>query len=245
MVDFANTPNAAYQNQILAALPAEELSRIRPLLTRVKLVSAQVLHDAGERIEHVYFVEQGFGSVVADVDEPLKSIEIGLIGRESMVGLAGWFSADAIAYNRVMVQLPGAAHRMPAQQLRENVDNMPVLRQLLQRASQALSAQVAQTAACNSMHTLPERLARWLMMAHDRVDGDELQLTQEFLAIMLAVRRPGVTVAMGTLQAAGLVSHTRGRVVIRDRAGLEAAGCDCYKRVKIFAAALAGRNREE
>jgi CRP-like cAMP-binding protein len=141
-----------------------------------------------------------------------------------------------------MVQLPGAALRMSAGALRDCVETMPVLRQSLFRALEALLAQISQTAACNALHSLPERLARWLLMAHDRVDGDELHLTQEFLAIMLAVRRPGVSVAIGTLQAAGLLRHQRGRILISDRAGLEAAGCDCYRRVKLFTDSLAARD---
>jgi CRP-like cAMP-binding protein len=138
----------------------------------------------------------------------------------------------------VMVQLPGAAYRMAAQALRDSADAMPALRLRLTRRQQSLAAHVSQTAACNSTHALPQRLARWLLMAHDRADGDTLALTQEFLAIMLAVRRPGVTVAMGTLQAAGLLSHSRAQVRILDRPGLEAAACECYGRVRAYDAML-------
>ncbi len=239
----SNGPSGAtFHNAILNALPWDEIERLRPLLTPVHLVNGQGLHEPGERIEQVFFVEHGFASVVAQVAEAAGSVEVGLMGRETMTGLVSMFSPDATSFSRVMVQMPGAAQRMSAQALRESVATMPVLNALLLRALEAFMAQVSQTAACNSRHTLSERLARWLLMAHDRADGDELALTQEFLSMMLTVRRPGVTVAIGILQAAGLVGHRRGRVVIRDRAGLEAAACDCYARVQAFTATLAARS---
>lgn len=234
-------PGEQFRNRILNALPAAEVALLRPLLSPVRLVNGQGLHESGEPIEHVYFVEHGFASVVAEVGDTSGSVEVGLIGRDSMTGLTAVFSADAITYGRVMVQMPGAGYRMSAQALRDNLEAMPTLRMLLPRALEGMIAQVSQTAACNSRHTLPERLARWLLMARDRADSDELALTQEFLSMMLTVRRSGVTVAMGTLAAAGLVGHRRGRVLITDRPGLEAAACDCYRRVQAFAAGVAAR----
>ena len=231
----------SFRNQILAALPPAEIGLLRPVLTRVRLANGVDLHEPGEPIRQVFFVESGFASMVAGVDDASASIEVGLIGREGMTGLAALSSPEMTPFNRVMVQMPGAAYCMPAQALRDNAEAMPVLRQLLSRAVEAMLAQVSQTAACNSKHNLSQRLARWLLLAHDRADGDELPLTQEFLAVMLAVRRPGVTITMGALQAAGLVRHSRGRVLIRDRAGLEGAACGCYGRVKAFTAALAAR----
>ncbi|HEY0419589.1 MAG TPA: helix-turn-helix domain-containing protein, partial [Acetobacteraceae bacterium] len=140
------------------------------------------------------------------------------------------------SFNRAMVQLPGLAHRISAEALRDKVQRLPVLRRLLLRAVQEALAQIAQTAACNSRHGLTERCARWLLMAHDRIDGDDLPLRQEFLSIMLAVRRPGVTMAIGALQAAGHIQHHRGRVVITNRTGLESATCECYARLRNFQA---------
>ena len=229
-------------NLLLSALPPAETSRLHPLLTRVRWVNGQSLHEAGERIEQVFFVEQGFASVVAQLDDGGNGVEVGLIGRESMVGYSVLLSPQATSYNRAMVQTPGGALRMSASALRGNLDALPVLRRRLFDALQVYMAQVAQTAACNSQHSLSQRLARWLLLAHDRVDGDELALTQDFLGNMLSVRRAGVTNALGVLQAAGLVDQRRGRVSIRDRSGLEAAACGCYGRVKAFGTTVAAQN---
>jgi len=233
---------AFYKNELLSALPSAELSQLRPHLTRVQWVNGQGLYEAGEHIDRVFFVEQGFASMVAEADGATRGTEVGLIGWEGMVGFAALLSPQAVSFNRAMVQMPGAALRMPAQVLHDSLGTLPVLSRLLFQALEGAMAQVAQTAACNSQHTLPQRLARWLLMAHDRVDGDELALTQEFLSIMLAVRRSGVTVAVQALQAAGVIAQRRGRIVICDRPGLEAAACGCYDRVQAFTAAVAARN---
>lgn len=226
-------------NMLLSAIPPAEMAQLHPLLTRVRWVNGQGLHEASERIEQVFFVEQGFASIVAHAD---NGVEVGLIGREGMVGYPVLLSPQAVSYNRAMVQTPGGALRMSALALRNKLDGVPVLRQLVSDALQVFMAQVAQTAACNCQHSLLQRLARWLLLAHDRVDGDELALTQEFLATMLAVRRAGVTNALGSLQAAGLVDQRRGRVTICNRPGLEAAACDCYGRVAAFTTTVAAQN---
>jgi CRP-like cAMP-binding protein len=239
-MDF-HTP-AFCNNELLSTLPPVELLQLRPLLTRVQWVNGQGLHEAGERIEQVFFVEQGLAAMMADTDGGSSSTEVGLVGREGMVGLPVLLSPAAASFHRAVVQMPGSALRMPAPALRSSLDALPVLRGLLFQALEAFMAQVAQTAACNSRHPLPQRLARWLLMAHDRSDGDDLALTQELLSAMLAVRRSGVTVAMQALQAAGVVGQRRGRVTICDRPGLEAAACGCYGRVQAFTAAAAARN---
>ncbi len=230
-------------NKLLSALPPAEMSRLHPMLTRVRWVSGQVLHEAGERIEHVIFVEEGFASMVAQADGGGGSsgVEVGLIGREGMVGYPVLLNPEAASYNRAMVQMPGSALRMSAEALRDSIDALPVLRRILFGALEVSMAQVAQTAACNSQHSLLQRLTRWLLMAHDRVDGDELALTQHFLATMLGVRRSGVTGALASLQAARLVEQRRGYVIICARPGLEAAACGCHERVQAFAAAVAAR----
>ncbi len=224
---------------LLSLLPPSEASRLRLLLTRVHWVSGQVLHEAGERIEHVYLIERGLVSLVATSDGTDTQAEVGMIGREGMVGLTALLGPGAVSFNRAVVQVPGSAHRMPAQVLREVVGTMPVLRQLLSQVVEVAVAQMAQTAACNGRHALAQRLARWLLTAHDRVDGDELALTQESMAAMLAVRRSGVTIALGALQEAGAIGRGRGRVLVCDRTALEAAACGCYGRVQAFAAAVA------
>lgn len=229
----------AFRNAILAGLGAAEIGRLRPLLTRVRLVNGETLHEPGAPIEHVYFIEYGVASVVAEEAQGKSQTEVGLIGREGMIGLSILLDPNPVAFNRVMVQMPGVAFRMAVHAAREQADTMPALHHLLSRALEGAMAQVAQTAACNSRHSLTQRLSRWLLMAHDRIDGDDLPLTQEFLSIMLAVRRPGVTIAMAALHAAGLIRHSRGHIVIADRRGLEAAACACYARVTTFTEGLA------
>jgi len=230
-----------YSNELLSALPPAEMARLHPLLTRVHWVNGQGLHEAGERIAQVFFVEEGFACLVAQAEGASSGVEVGLIGREGMVGYPVLLDPKAASYNRAIVQMPGSALRMSAEALRDSIDALPVLRRMLFGALEVSMAQVAQTAACDSQHRLLHRLARWLLMAHDRVDGDELALTQEFLATMLGVRRSGVTIALASLQAARLVGQRRGRVTICDRPGLEAAACGCYGRVQAFAAAVAAR----
>lgn len=229
-------------NEVLSALPPAEMALLRPLLTRVRWVGGQALHEAGERIEQVFFVEQGLVSVVAQAEGGGSGPEIGLIGREGMVGLPVLLSPGAASYSRAVARTPGSAFRMSAEALHGSLATLPVLRQRLFRALEVSMAQVAQTLACNSQHGLPQRLTRRLLMAHDRVDGDEVALTQESLATMLGVRRSGVTVALASLRAAGLVRPRWGRVVVCDRPGLEGAACGCYGRLRAFATAVAARN---
>ncbi len=231
--------NPQFRNEILAALPASELQRLRPFLTRGRMVSGQSLHDAGESIQQVFFFEEGFASLVAIADEGSNGVEVGVVGRDGMVGLGAAFSVGAKSYTHSLVQLAGIAYRMPGAALRAAIPDCPVLLSVLLRSYEALNAQSAQTAACNSRHVLTQRCARWLLVAHDRADGNELLLTQEFLSVMLAVRRSGVTVAVATLGNAGLIRTTRGRIFIADRPGLEAAACSCYMRLKRFTAGLA------
>ncbi len=223
-----------FRNRILQTLPVGELRRLRPNLTRVRLTSGDVLHRARTRIEYAFFVEQGFVSLVAEADAAESRVEVGLIGRESVVGSSVLLAADAVSYLQAVVQMPGTAYCIPAATLHASLEQAPVLRLLMQQALEASIVQFAQTAACNSRHTLPERLARWLLMAHDRMDGNELAITHELLAVMLAVRRPGITIAIGMLQTAGLLRHSRGRIEICDRLGLEAAACACYDRMRKF-----------
>ena len=234
-----NSP-AFSSSALLSLLPPVEINQLRPFLTYVQWVNGQVLHEAGERIEHVYFVEQGLVSLVAMSDNPDAQTEVGLIGREGLIGLPALLDPEPVSFNRAIVQMPGSAHRMTAQALRNGVGVMPVLRRLLFQALNLALAQTAQTAACNSRHDLPQRLARWLLTAHDRVDGDELALTQESLATMLAVQRSGVTVTLGALRQVGAVAQRRGRILIRDRSALEAAACGCYKRIQAFEAVVRG-----
>jgi CRP-like cAMP-binding protein len=181
-------------------------------------------------IEHVYFVQQGMVSLV----QPLENgamIEVGMIGNEGFVGVPVLLGAESSPLE-AMVQIPGSALRMQASAFREEVTRRSTLLALLLRYVQALHIQVSLSAACNGRHTLPERLARWLLTARDRATSDELPLSHEFLSMMLGVRRAGVTVAVGTLKTAGLIRNSHGRVTIIDRQGLEAASCECYRTVR-------------
>ncbi len=223
-----------YANHILAALPPSEMGLLRPHLTRTRVVNGQTLHEPGEHVDQVFFFDSGFASVVAIADDTGTTVEIGLIGWESMVGLGLALNPASVAFNRAMVQMPGIVHRMPAAALTGCLNQAPVLRSHLLQMLEVMYAQVAQTAACNSRHSLAQRCARWLLLAHDRVEGDELHLTQEFLSIMLSVRRAGVTMAVQALQEAGLVQARRGRILVQDRAGLEVVACQCYARVRSF-----------
>jgi CRP-like cAMP-binding protein len=189
-------------------------------------VIRQVLHAPEQPITAVYFPESGYVSRLAPMDDG-DSTEVGLVGSEGMTGLAILHGGDSDSFE-LMVQVPGTALRLDTPAFREALDSISSLRPLLLRYSLAHFEQVARTAACNSRHQTDQRLARWLLMAHDRVEGDEFPMTHEFLSMMLGVRRAGVTVAAGTLQKAGLIRYAAGRMEITDRPGLEAASCECY-----------------
>jgi CRP-like cAMP-binding protein len=218
------------RNRLLAALPTSELERLRPWLDPVSLPHKKVLITAGEPIAHAYFPEAGVGSLTARLADG-TGVEVGMTGREGMVGIPIVLQTETCTTDCI-VQVPGSGWRIRAAALREAMAQSPALTMLLLRYVQAFYSQVSQTSACNARHGLPERLARWLLMTHDRVDGDELPLTQEFLSIMLGVRRAGVTLAAHTLQEAGLLYYQRGLITILDRPALEAAACECYAIVR-------------
>ncbi len=220
------------RNDLLQSLPAEELERLRPHLARVQLVSGQVLYERSGLIEHGYFVETGMISLVSGVEENELGVEVGIVGREGLVGCAAMFEEQPMSFFRALVQMPGSGLRIPVAALREAAKELPTFRRLGFRYLQATIIHAAQSAACNTIHPLQKRAARWLLIAHDRADGNELALTQEFLSNMLGVRRPGVTMAAGALQDAGLITYSRGRVKIIDRPGLERAACGCYRIVR-------------
>jgi CRP-like cAMP-binding protein len=218
------------QNKILAALPAKEYARLLPHLTTVSLPLGEILYKTEDRIEYVYFPNSGVVSFVAHMKEG-ASIEVGLAGSEGMVGLPILFGDD-VSQNEAIVQIADGAMRMKASALTEELTRDGELKPLLMRFALALMKQVSQTAACNRNHHIAERLARWLLTCHDRVHGDELKLTQEFIAEMLGTRRSGVSEAAMMLQGAGLIRYSRGHITILDREGLEEFACECYATVK-------------
>ena len=182
-------------------------------------------------MEHVYFPEIGLASLTADTGDN-GFVEVGMTGREGIVGVAALLNPEAVAVHRALVQVGGAALRIRSADLRGLVEQVPALRDRCLRYLQVLMVQTSQAAACNARHELPERLARWLLMTRDRVDSDEVPMTQEFLSYMLGVRRAGVSVVAGALQAQGLIQQSRGRMTILDRAGLEKEACPCYRLIE-------------
>ena len=223
-------PPIAVRNELLTALPpdilAEVLRRCRPLSLTVR----ETLVAADSTIEAVYFVESGWVSLVATLDDGSQA-EVGLIGREGMVGLPLIAGVDT-GFEEAFVQADGTALQMEAGAFRRSLEEIPALRSRLFRYAEGMRAQTTQTAACNGRHALEQRLARWLLMAHDRAESDELPVTQEFLALMLCVYRPSITVVAGILQRAGIIRYGRGHITVLDRSALEATACDCYRVAK-------------
>ncbi len=230
---------ASFRNELLRALPAEELQRLRPHLMPVTLVTSQVLHEAEAPIDEVFFLESGLAFLTADTrDHGL--VEVGTTGRDGFVGLPVLLSPEPVSVHRAFVQIPGRAYRLRATAFREMTEAMPTLRDRCLRYVQVMLMQNSQIAACNARHELPGRLARWLLMSRDRIDGDDLSMTQAFLSTMLGVRRAGISVVANALQAQGLIRQSRGRITVLDRAGLEEKACTCYRMVERNRARIMG-----
>lgn len=217
-------------NRLLASLPASAFAALRQDLEPVPLPLKQVLSAPGAPVAHVFFPESGMVSLVHPLEDGAQ-IEVGVIGREGFVGVPALLGADT-SPTEAMVQIPGSGLRLAVAVFRDQLRQSQPLSDLLLRYAQALHVQVAQTAACNGRHVLPERLARWLLMARDRADSDELPLSHEFLSMMLGARRVGVTLALGALRTAGIIRNRHGKVTIVDRAALEEASCECYRSIK-------------
>ena len=232
----SNLQFEAVDNRLLAALPADVLGSLLPKLTPVALPIRQVLYRPDGPIESVYFVTSGMISMVTNLEDGMQA-EVGIVGREGMLGLPLVAGVET-SFVEAMVQIAGSALRMGARELRQELEVNAALRQVLLRQMEALQAQIMQTAACNGRHALERRLARWLLMAHDRVGGDELHLTQDFIGTMLGVYRPSITVTARSLQRAGLIGYGAGRITILNRAGLESASCECYEAVRQRFAAI-------
>ncbi len=215
-----------HRNLLLAAMDARQLARLRPCLEPVDLPLGTVLESPGEPIDYVYFPEAGIGSVVA-LGPDGRRVEAGLFGRDGMSGLGVVLGSDRTA-QEVLIQRAGDGHRVEADALREAMAADGTIRDLFLRFALALFGQSANTILATARLGLEARLARWLLMCHDRVDGDVLELTHEFLSIMLGVRRAGVTVALHVLEGRNLIKATRGRIQILDRVALEAATGGVY-----------------
>lgn len=218
------------RNRLLAALPADVFDAVWPHLEHVLLPVKEVLIEPGTPLAHVHFVETGIVSTVASVEDG-SSVEVGMIGREGLVGLPTVLGI-ATAPHRSFVQVTGTANRIETAAFTRLLDEHPPLHDLLLHYTHAFMAQLAQSIACSSRHAIGERLARWLLIAHDRASNDELPLTHEVLCQMLGVRREGVTTALQVLTVAKIVAARRGHITVLDRAKLESASCRCYAAVE-------------
>ncbi|TAJ90285.1 MAG: Crp/Fnr family transcriptional regulator [Reyranella sp.] len=213
------------KNLFLSALPAAEQIRLRPHLAFHRLSQGLVLQEPEQRIEHVYFVESGMISLVAMMQDG-AAIETATLGREAILGSLSALG-NHTAGTRAIVQIDATAWRISVADFRSAVDQSPVLRKMALLSSELMLAQMQQTAACNALHTADRRLCRWIIQVRDRIDEDVIRLTHDFLAQMLAVRRPTVSLIAYGLQQAGLIRYQRGKIAILDRAGLERGACEC------------------
>lgn len=218
------------ENLLLAALTRKEYQRLLPQLERVAMPFAEVLYEPGDVIRHVYFPNDSIVSLLSVVAER-STLEVSVVGNEGMAGIAVFLGVGASG-SRALVQGAGTAMRMKAAALRTESERLGPLHRLLRRYTHSLLTQVSQTAACNRFHMVDARLARWMLMTHDRSQSDEFRLTQEFMSNMLGVRREGVNKAATALQRNELISYSRGHIRVLDRAGLEAVSCECYRVIK-------------
>lgn len=218
------------RNQLLASLPDEEWTRWSPLLERVDMPLGAVLYEAGETLPYVYFPTTSIVSLLY-VMENGASAEIAVVGNEGVVGISMFMGGESTR-SRGVVQSAGSGCRLDAEVLKAEFNRGGPVLHLLLRYTQALITQTAQTAVCNRHHSLDQQLCRWLLLSLDRLQGDELVMTQDLIANMLGVRREGVTEGAVRLQKAGLIRYSRGHITVVDRAGLEARTCECYGVVK-------------
>ena len=224
------TPVDSVENQLLTALTEAERSRLLPHLERVEMPVGKVLHESGIRLSHVYFPTTSIVSMLCLMESGASS-EVAVIGAEGIVGTA-LFMGDGSTTNRAVVQSAGEGFRLKARFMLDEFNRSGPAMQRLLRYTQALITQMSQTAVCNRHHSLDKQLCRWLLLSLDRLQTNDLSMTQELIANMLGVRREGVTEAAGKLQEAGLIQYSRGRIAVLNRGGLEARTCECYQVVK-------------
>jgi CRP-like cAMP-binding protein len=218
------------QNHLLAALSEEEFAPLEPWVELINLPRGDVLARPGEPIEYAYFPTSGMISVVALMSQGLGA-EVATVGNEGMIGLPIFLGAGTSPFH-LMAQLSGQSVRVPAERIEKLLLPEARLTSLLRTYSQAFFVQTAQNAACNGIHPISMRAARWLLATHDRAGSDAFYLTQEFLAFMLGVARQSVGIAVGELADQGLISYVRGQMHVLDRPGLERASCECYAIVR-------------
>ena len=225
---MTNQPRPA--NKILAALPDNEFERLRPKLREVSFPIGEIIYQPEEEIDSVYFLNEGIISWLAMLEDG-NTVEAGLMGSEGVAGLSVILGARSTP-NQALAQSAVKASKIASRDLVPEFRKGGKLNEMMLRFVHSMFTQVAQTAACNRLHTLDQRLARWLLLTHDRTDGNQFPLTQEFLSRMLGVRRAGVSVAANSLKQSGLIEYHRGDIRVVDRKGLEKESCECYKIVK-------------
>jgi CRP-like cAMP-binding protein len=231
-------------NHLLGALPRKDYQKLLPVLEPVKLTFGEILYESHAQIRHVYFPIDCFVSMLTTVDAG-RAAEVGLIGSEGMIGVPMALGV-AVSPFRAVVQGGGTALRLKTVDFRRNFSNSHALKREVFLFTHLLMIQIAQTAACNRFHLVTQRMARWILMTRDRVNSNEFRITQEFMALMLGVRRVGVSAAMCRLGERKLIVYRRGTITILDHEGLMAAACVCYKTVKdTYAQAQAKKGRSQ
>jgi CRP-like cAMP-binding protein len=218
------------QNHLLAALSSEVQNRLFPYLELVELPLGHVLYESGDALRHVYFPTDSIVSLLY-VMENGSSAEISVVGNEGLIGVSLFMGGESTP-SRAIVQSGGVAYRLLGQRIKDEFNKHGELLQLMLRYTQALITQMAQTAVCNRHHSIDQQLCRWLLLSLDRLDGNQLNMTQELIANMLGVRREGVTDAAGKLQRLGVIEYSRGSITVLDRPKLERLSCECYAVVK-------------
>ena len=234
-------PPPPERNQILKALPDAEREHLFPHLKHVELPFGMVLYESGAVLRHIYFPVDSIVSLLYVLDSGV-SAEIAVVGNEGAVGVSLFMGGETTP-SRAVVQSAGSAYRLTGVRLKQEFDRHGQLLHALLRYTQSLITQMAQTAVCNRHHALDQQLCRWLLLSLDRLDSNELRVTQELIANMIGVRREGVTEAAGRLQKLGVIRYSRGRITVLDRARLEALSCECYAVVKAETDRLMGLHR--
>lgn len=229
-VDTSGGVRLMNENRIIAAIPDDEQRRLRPHLEHMTLNLGDVLHEPGDSLPYIYFPIKGVVSLLTTVEER-ESIEVGTVGPEGMVGVPVFLGVNRML-TRAIAQIPGEALRMGVEAFKEAAHRNVTFHQLLHQYSYAQLSQMAQTIACNRYHNNEKRLARWLLRIRDHLQSNSFYLPQEFIAAMLGIKRPHITVAAGKLQRAGLISYHRGAITICDRRGLKRVACECYGAIK-------------
>ena len=220
------------RNALLLQIPETEFRSIKPHLEQVNLTNADRLEREGARIDAVYFLNGGIGSMIIETSDG-RSVEVGLAGREDMIGLPLAGGLDEFTFS-VVVRVPGDGFRVQADTMKQLLPELPELRRLLVRRLAIRSVALAQNAACNRLHNVKQRLARWLLLTHDRLDSNLIHTTHDFLSRMVGTDRPSVTIALAELEREGVIQASRGSILIQNRRKLEQRSCECYNLFRRF-----------